>query len=458
MHGVGGFSLQVVLSYILQAALAIMSYVVINLFTSWLQPILSLVYTIQERVSGPPSGRAADTIVGLQPRKTPWQRAGEHQKALARSHAAAALTSGLVEFQEAQGFFVLSIQLATMIIFASSDHTAMLSSTNSFAEAVVNVEAVQMLSINGLLPVMFTQLLLMRFGIRWWYLTIILLGVFTLTSLISQKSLMPQYEVLWAYFKEQSPIGMCGGNPSPMTYCLNSLDGINGALAKMNSGLYVGFGAMPALLADQLWHFLNRHGKLDKALDDWELKNPRVLLVRRRIWPRFIKIWWAAVEFTLMVFVGMYLKSMTDILQFVGTSASSWTFGQLIAIMIWAPVVMKYIYNNVFGVSEGFSRRLTHRYRVVEISQDDDGDLGGAGGGLGGRKEDAYGIELDLSRKNSDFSGKDAIRTLSREDTLVATLTPDTPSLSFDGSPYNAAFGGKNNPFEHRRRGKFEDL
>lgn len=349
---------------------------------------------------------------------------------------------------------MLSIQLATLFIFASSDHSAMLSSTNSFAEAVVNVEAVQMLSINGLLPVMFTQLGLMRLGIRWWYLNIVLLSVFTLTVMISQKGLMPQYEVLWEYFKAQSPIGMCGGNPSPMTYCLSSLNGINGALQRMNSGLYVGIGAMPAYLTDQLWHFLNRHGKLDKALDDWELTSPRLLFFRRRVWPPFIKTWWGMVEFTLMVFTGMYLKSVVDILQFVGTAASNWTFGQLIAIMIWAPVIGKYVYYNVFGISEGVGRRLTDRYKVVEVSSDDDDDLDGAGGSRVkmSSKEEDEGIEMDFSRK-------DMIRAFSREDTLVATMTPDTPSLSFDGSPYHKAFGGgSNNPFDRRHERKLDDF
>lgn len=446
------------LSYILQAAIAIASYIFINLFTSWLQPILSLVYTIQERVSGPQTGRASETAVGLQQKRTPWQRAGEHQRSLAMSRAAAALTSGLIEFQEAQGFFVLSIQLATLLIFASSDHSAMLSSTNSFAEAVVNVQAVQMLSINGLLPVMFTQLGLMRLGIRWWYLTFILLTVFTMTVLISQKSLMPQYEVLWEYFKEESPISTCGGNPSPMTYCLGSLSGINGALRRMNSGLYVGIGAMPALLADQLYHFLNRHGKLTRSLDDWELTNPKVLFLRRRVWPVAINIWWGSVEFTLMVFSGLYLKSMLDILQFVGTSSSNWTFGQLIAIMIWAPVIGKYTYYNVFGVTEGFGRRLTNRYKVVKADEDEDDDLDGHGGASGkprlSGKDDIDGIEMDFPRKETVRTN--TIRTLSREDTLVGSMTPDTPSLGFDGSPYNAAFGAKNNPFDYRRDGKFE--
>lgn len=435
-------------AYILQAALAMVTYFFIHLFTSWLQPVLSLIYTIQERVSPPrPSLRTKDDSVGLQPRLTPWQRAGEHQKALSRSRGAAALVSGLVEFQEAQGFFVLSIQLATMVIFASSDHAAMLSSTNSFAEAVINIEAVQMLSINGLLPVMFTQIGLMRLGIRWWYLTILMLGVFTLTVCISQKSLMPDYNELWAYFKTQSPISMCGGNPSPMTYCLNSLDGINGALQRMNSGLSVGCGAMPALLADQVWHFLNRHGKMDKALDRWEAENDKVLFVRRRVWPMLTKVVWFSVEFALLIFVGLYLKSLVDILQFVGTSASNWTFGQLIAIMVWAPVVGKYTYYNIFGISEGVGRRLHDRYKVVEVNPDDDDDDGSGGGGAGkprlASKWEEEGIEMDLGQKHE-------FRTFSREDTLVASLSPGTPVTPFNDSPYKVAFGygRKNNPFD----------
>lgn len=354
-----------------------------------------------------------------------------------------------------QTFFVISIQFATLIIFAGSDRAAMLSSTNSFAEAVTNVQIVQLLSINGMLPVLFTQIGLMRLGIRWWYMLTLVLAVFVLAIYIAQQSLMPDYDTLWTYFKDESAIEMCGGNPSPMTYCLDALEGLNATLNRMNTGLVVGCMAIMALLLDQIWFSLNSKGRMDEGLDNWELTNTKVLFLRRRVTPWFLSVMWFALEFSMLIYVGIYLKSLIDILKFVGTSASDWTFGQLIAIMVWAPVVGKYLYFNVFGITEGVGKRLHSRYKVVEVKpgdgdNDNDDNNGGKGGldlrpTLSSREKQEGGIEMGLPRKDSAFT------TFSREDTLVATLTPVTPRTPYADSPYKQQFEySKRNPFDDR--------
>lgn len=450
---------QVVLSYVLQAALAIVTFFFINLCTSWLQPLLSFLYTVQDRTTRRRPIRTTDTTsVGLQQRPTPWQRAGEHQRAIRQSRPAAALTSALVEFQEVQTFFVISIQFATLLIFAGSDRAAMLSSTSSFAEAVTNVQIVQLLSINGMLPVLFTQIGLMRLGIRWWYMLTLVLAVFVLAIYIAQQSLMPDYDTLWTYFKEESAIDMCGGNPSPMTYCLDALDGLNATLTRVNAGLVVGCMVIMALLLDQVWFSLNTTGKMDEGLDNWELTNSKVLFIRRRVAPVFLTVMWFGLELAMLVYVGLYLMSVIDILKFVGTSASDWTFGQLIAIMVWAPVIGKYLYFNVFGITEGVGKRLHSRYKVVEVKpgDDDDDQNGGVKVGLdrrptlSSREKEEGGIELGLSRKDSAFT------TFSRQNTLVATLEPITPRTPYADSPYKQEFEyGKKNPFDDRFSNKF---
>lgn len=396
--------------------------------------------------------RTTDTSgVGLQQRKTPWQRAGEHQKTLQRSRPAAALTSALVEFQEVQTFFVLSIQMATLIIFAGSDHAAMLSSTNSFAEAVTNVQIVQLLSINGMLPVLFTQIGLMRLGIRWWYMMALVICVFVTAIVVSQQSLMPTYSTLWTYFTEESPIDTCGGNPSPMTYCLDSLDGLNATLNRMNSGLVVGCMVIVALLMDQVWHSLNHSGRMDEGLDKWELSNAKVLFFRRRVAPVLLGVVWFGLEFALLIYVGIYLKSVIGILKWVGTSSSDWTFGQLVAIMVWAPVIGKYLYFNFFGITEGVGKRLHKRYKVVEVGEgdDDEDDDPRSKPTLSSKEKEEGGFEMGLPKKAS-------WHTLSREDTLVATLTPATPATPrtpYADSPYKEGFARRQhetNPFDQR--------
>ena len=378
---------------------------------------------------------AADSIVGLQPRQTPWQRAREHQASLSRSRPAAALTSALVEFQEVQGFFVASIQFATLLVFAADDQSAMLSSTSSFGEAVLNVEVVQMLSVNGVLPVLFIQIGLMRLGVRWWYMMSIVVGVFVLSMVIATRNLMPDYDTLWAYFKESGAIEMCGGNPSPMTYCLNSVGVLNPALASMNSGLLLGCVTIAVLVLDQLWHSVNHNGRLDDALDEWELSSARGLFLRRRVWPVFIALLWFSLEFGLLIYVGIYLKATITILDLVGTSASNWTYGQLIAVMVWAPVIGKYVYFNAFGITEGVGKRLASRYKVVEVDPDDDHARKPGSSGFV-KQED--GIEL-FDRQ------KDPIRPFSREPTLVAKMSPAATTLDLSGTE---DYGRKNNPFD----------
>ncbi|KAK2614207.1 hypothetical protein N8I77_001053 [Diaporthe amygdali] len=426
----------VVLSYILQATLAIAVYVFVNLFTSWLHPILSLIYTIQDRLlPARPARTTDDSFVGLQQRQTPWQRAGEHQANLSRSRPAAALTSALVEFQEVQGFFVASIQFATLLVFAADDQSAMLSSTSSFGEAVLNVEVVQMLSINGVLPVLFIQIGLMRLGVRWWYMTSIVVGVFILSMVIATRNLMPDYNTLWAYFKESGSIEMCGGNPSPMTYCLTSVDRLNGALESMNTGLILGCVTVSVLVLDQIWHSLNRNRRLDDVLDEWELSSPRGMFFRRRVWPVFMALLWFCLEFGLLIYVGIYLKAVIVVLSIVGTSASNWTYGQLIAVMVWAPVIGKYVYFNIFGITEGVGKRLANRYKVIEVDPDDDDFHKPGSSGFLKQEDD---IELFGPRK-------DTFRHFSREDTLVAAMSPSVTTVNLSGKE---EYGRKNNPFD----------
>lgn len=335
-----------------------------------------------------------------------------------------------------QGFFVASIQFATLLVFAADDQSAMLSSTSSFGEAVLNVEVVQMLSINGVLPVLFIQIGLMRLGVRWWYMTSIVVGVFILSMVIATRNLMPDYDTLWAYFKESGSIEMCGGNPSPMTYCLNSVDRLNGALQSMNSGLILGCVTVSVLILDQLWHTFNRNRRMDDALDEMELSSPRLMFLRRRVWPVFVALLWFCLEFGLLIYVGIYLKAVIVVLTIVGTSSSNWTYGQLIAVMVWAPVIGKYVYFNVFGITEGVGKRLAKRYKVIEVDTDDeDFDKPGSSGFV------KQGDDFELFARR-----KDTFKSFSREDTLVANMSPAATTVDFTGQD---EYGRrKNNPFD----------
>ncbi|KAI3395945.1 hypothetical protein diail_656 [Diaporthe ilicicola] len=256
---------------------------------------------------------------------------------------------------EVQGFF-----------FAADDQSAMLSSTSSFGEVVLNVEVVQMLSINGVLPVLFVQIGLIRLGVRWWHMASTVIGVFILSMVIATRNLMPDCNSL---------VGL--------------LQGVR----------------------------FNRD-------------------VRRRVWPVFMALLWFCLEFGLLIYVGIYLKATIAILEIVGTSSSNWTYGQLIAIFVWAPVIGKHLCFNVFGITEGMGKRLAKRYQVVEVDSDDE-DFDRKPGSSGFMKQDD-GIELYNRRK-------DTFQSFSREPTLVATMSPSTTTVNLSGTE---KCGRRNKPFD----------
>lgn len=219
------------------------------------------------------------------------------------------------------------------------------------------------------------------------------------------------------------------------TYCLNSVDGLNPALESMNSGLILGCVTVSVLVLDQLWHSANRNRRLDDVLDEWELSSPRGMFLRRRVWPVFMGMLWFCLEFGLLIYVGIYLKATITILELVGTSASNWPYGQLIAVMVWVAVIGKYVYFNVFGITEGVGKRLAYRHKVVEVDPDDDHSRKPGSSGFV-KQED--GIEL-FDRQ------KDPFRPFSREPTLVANMSPAATTLDLSGKE---EYGGENNPFD----------
>ncbi|KAG6366073.1 hypothetical protein INS49_000249 [Diaporthe citri] len=147
---------------------------------------------------------------------------------------------------------------------------------------------------------------------------------------------------------------------------------------------------------------------------------------------------WFCLEFGLLIYVGIYLKATITILELVGTSASNWTYGQLIAVMAWAPVIGKHVYFNVFGITEGVGKRLANRYKVVEVDPDDDDDDHPGKPGSSGFAKQEDGIEL-FDRQ------KDPFRPFSREPTLVADMSPATTTSDLTGKE---EYGRKNNPFD----------
>ena len=156
--------------------------------------------------------------------------------------------------------------------------------------------------------------------------------------------LMPPADRLWDKFKEDAPLPLCGGNPSPMTYCRPAHDTAyldNDATGWVICG-YASVGWV-GLLFDQLFHnapsFLRQRFPLLRAGGiPYEYRKTRTL----------IGVYWFVIQMCLFVLTPYCLSQIVLMARDAGfDDPGNWSFGQLIAVTVWAPTVAKFIY---FGI------------------------------------------------------------------------------------------------------------
>ncbi|KAI8674634.1 hypothetical protein NCS57_00362100 [Fusarium keratoplasticum] len=79
-----------------------------------------------------------------------------------------------------------------------------------------------------------------------------------------------------------------------------------------------------------------------------------------------------AVDYLLFVgFDGFIISLLLTSLTSLGAlqkrvGADEWGIGQVIAVLIWAPVLSKYLYLIIFGMEKGFLYRLSRAFMVVK--------------------------------------------------------------------------------------------
>jgi len=164
---------------------------------------------------------------------------------------------------------------------------------------------------------------------------------------VEGEALIPPVDALWEKFKGDEPVPACGGNPSPMTYCGLSIIpaepwGAGTLFAIFGSVAYVG------LAIDQLYdgiraRFPTWADKLGRRCHD--SKATRIV---RRVWPWLRDIYWFGIQAILLFSVAWYFAVLLDASSEASIGdTTKWSFGQFIAVMVWAPTIAKFIYYNI---------------------------------------------------------------------------------------------------------------
>jgi hypothetical protein len=365
----------VMISYLLQICAAIFFWVLFNILTKWAWIVISPI--LIQLKKGKVERARLDPFLTDAPEenksgliKQAWVQASEMQRRLSQWHLYQATVATLRDFQDVQIFFIGAIQIATLSTFrpkasASSD----INSVNSFGAAIMDSELVQMLAVNSLIPLLLVQSMIQR-GDRYklrktvqkrrrlsitWY-TFILVWVTVIFAIIvhaRRDKLIANYEDLFETFKREKAVEACGGNPNPMVYCNvdNDLD------TRFNAGIPVIYLAISLLTIDFLvyhvpsWRRWNPSQRMEDAMNPTQVHVFK--WVKKCHWRILTKTIWFLLECSLLASSAVYLADILAITHaMTGGSNSwgatnswgSWSFGQLIAVMVWVPTLFKFIF------------------------------------------------------------------------------------------------------------------
>ncbi len=270
-----------------------------------------------------------------------------------------ALKSATVEFHKAQCFFMLAIDIATQIVLKTgtlNDGSAKLQGLYN------NYVLIGSISLSGLLPVSFMLLTLHSVGVRSWYVLTLSSCTVALSAatLFTTGSFNPGPGDLMRLRNQVSGIFPACGLRDPSNYCLQT-----NRVTLMSMDIGQGSIGGPILVFTLIiltLIFSDYCGVQDTALCKWviewclqglksvseAIQLPRVLQVHPFFSLRLHNarnyashclyfITWSC----YFMFWAYYLQSLK-----VGASAGvvqTWTFGQIVAISVWAQPLFEYV-------------------------------------------------------------------------------------------------------------------
>lgn len=255
------------------------------------------------------------------------------------------LKSMLVEFQEAQSFFMIACQAATL---AGMRYNTILDATNLvmvWADRALS----GMVAAGGILPIILGLWTLQKMHMcsPWIFF------LSTITLIVSELTI---YETLyWPAPKNVTPLGgswpqSCGEHPPPLIYCGNPnfVGFMGGPFVFLNFVNPICLTHYGILLILWVRPFAERILQSDKVVNS-SPRIPRFYSHVKDLWKlRWVKwvhhILTVITELLNITSAALYVYCFSSLYQSGFIDWGNWGFGQLIALTMWAPVLSKYFY------------------------------------------------------------------------------------------------------------------
>ncbi|RSL78204.1 hypothetical protein CEP51_008412 [Fusarium floridanum] len=311
---------------------------------------------------------------------------GPTSQRLEQSNLAHATSTFLVEFHEAQCFFVTSIEIA--LLYARSRIDA--SGSTNWASLFQFIALIEIVACAGAWTILLTQISLRRARLDSTYYLTLSTTALALAFATGATTDYPSMDEVYVFFKRHNHVPQCGNNISLRTFCLTS-DHLTKPRS-LKSG-YFTFALIGILWYEKVFELV-RNGT-------WFRKKHRHYLEKLHVPTVIVVMFSFAAEIATIVLLFLNLTDLIKLRREL--DLGEWGVGQVIAVLVWAPVISKYLYLIMFGIEKGFLYRLSRAFMVVKRpieteNEDEDEDEGDT---ASGDTDDADTVPLVPTHRNT---------------------------------------------------------
>ncbi|KAF5001070.1 hypothetical protein FGRMN_1264 [Fusarium graminum] len=322
----------IVTAYIIQLVLVLSLGLCFKLTRSWVYTFGRIVGTIQK------SSSFRETCRG-------WQ------VSFAQTRFANATSSALLDFQESQALFATTVSITAIITFGGSK--AGLANMLTLLSWMFNNRIMQGLVTTGMYPVLMAQLAMHRAGERRLYTLFFVVLSWILMIIITEFQDFND-AAFENHLKQVSTVQACGNNPGPMSFCQGIKDRASYEFFALT--LTTRFAVhiiVSCLIIDWALHFANTRVAAGGTKYTQIGGGTRSLFAFADVGgvKLSLSIFWAAVELLTTSLIIIGLRELVDLLDMHSEDGglSAWGYGQLVAVAIWFPVMIKFVSLNIVG-------------------------------------------------------------------------------------------------------------
>ncbi|KAH6608257.1 hypothetical protein Trco_004570 [Trichoderma cornu-damae] len=282
-----------------------------------------------------------------------------------------ATSTFVAEMQEAQCFFVFAIQVG--LIHANFQPPEFFG-VDSWQKLLYNRSIMKEFAVTAALPILLNQILLCKVQLDSVYSLLLCTMVFVMAYAASLASIVEDFDEAYDMFSSPDSLGKCGRIASLRSFCaIYAETGIRHPPFLLE----ICSVALSLFWYKKLWTGFAGTQWLKSYAKSLSEKQNFLLFSAIQLGQILVVVFIFAAEIIFATFMIANLFPLNEMLTGLTETyiffSSSWTIGQLISVLVWAPVVAKYLYLLMFGVENGFRIRVSRAFAVTEKSDQSSG-------------------------------------------------------------------------------------